>query len=121
MLATSCWHCPVVPLHPTSATNFIVDVEFGASRTFARLTIDTEEPAGIAGPGEACGVGDGAGVGDGVGVDDGVGVGLGVGVDDGVGVAVGVGVGVGIGIGPLRWANNWSMSTPTSLPSLAFR
>ena len=104
-----------MPLHPTSATNFIVDVEFGASRTFARLTIDTEEPAGIAGLGDACGVGVG------VGVDDGVGVGFGVGVDDGVGVAVGVGVGVGIGIGPLRWANNWSISTPTSLPSLAFR
>ena len=114
VLATSCWHCPVVPLHPTSATNLIVDVEFGASRTFARLTIDTEEPAGMP-------VGDGVGVGVGVGVDDGVGVGFGVGVDDGVGVAVGVGVGVGIGIGPLRWANNWSMSTPTSLPSLAFR
>jgi len=97
--------------------NFIVDVELGASRTFARLTIDTVEPAGmlVAGVGEACGVGDG------VGVELGVGVGVGVAVGVGVGVTAGVGVGVGIGIGPLRWANNWSISTPTSLPSLAFR
>ena len=55
------------------------------------------------------------------GVGDGEGVAVGVGLGDGTGVGVGVGDGVDVGIAAFKWAVNWSISTPTSFPSLAAR